>query len=223
MESKIILESENENRDVKSILIYLLLFYFVWTLKELWLVKSIYSFDETTSAYFTAAVKVSAWIVPVWLYIKYYLNTKPIDYLEMNVNVKKGLFWGSVLSSLIGLRFAIEVYILNKQAFNFSLPLDSYLNIFLLAGITEEIVFRGLILKEINKRIIFWKANLITALLFLAIHYPIWIYHGEFFDLWGHIYVFLLGLIFGFVYKKTGSLWSVVILHSFHNLFVIIS
>ncbi|WP_258041128.1 CPBP family intramembrane glutamic endopeptidase, partial [Lysinibacillus sphaericus] len=35
-----------------------------------------------------------------------------------------------------------------------------------------------------------------------------------------HIYVFVLGLLFGFVYKKTGSLWSVIILHALHNFFV---
>ncbi|WP_232362172.1 CPBP family intramembrane glutamic endopeptidase, partial [Bacillus thuringiensis] len=84
-------------------------------------------------------------------------------------------------------------------------------------------VFRGLILQEISKRLPFWNANLITAFLFLAIHYPIWIYNGDFLNLWSQIYVFLLGLIFGFVFKKTGSLWSVVILHSFHNFFVSIT
>lgn len=222
MEPKLNVETEGKIGEVKTIILYLLIFYCVWAFKELWLVKNIHSFDETTSAFLTALVKISVWIVPVLIYIKYYLNTNPIDYLKMKVNVKKGLFWGVVLSLLIGVRFTFEIYILNKQAFNFSLPLDSYLNVFLLAGITEEIVFRGLILQEINKRLTFWKANVITALLFLVIHYAIWIYNGEFFDLWGHIYVFLLGLIFGFVYKKTGSLWSVVILHSFHNFFVII-
>jgi uncharacterized protein len=192
MEPKLNFENEVKISEVKIIISYLFLFYFVWALKELWLVKYIHLFDETTSAFLTALVKISIWIVPALLYIKYYLNTNPIDYLKMNVNVKKGIFWGVVLSLLFGLRFAFEVYILNKQTFNFSLPLDSYLNVFLLAGITEEIVFRGLILQEINKRMAFWKANVITALLFLVIHYAVWIYNGEFFDLWGHIYVFFL-------------------------------
>ncbi len=95
----------------------------------------------------------------------------------MNLNVKKGLYWGVILSSLVGLRFAIEVYLFNNETFHFVLPLDSYLDGFLVVGITEELVFRGFILKEINKRISFWKANGITALLFLFIHYPIWIHN----------------------------------------------
>lgn len=222
MESKSIFKGETKFSDVKALIIYLLIFYFVWTFKELSLVKYIHSFDDTISAFLEALVKITIWIVPAWIYIKYYLNANPINYLKMNVNVKKGLFWGLVLSLLIGLYFTIEVYILNKQAFNFSLPLDSYLNTFIMAGITEEIVFRGLIMQEINKRMAFWKVNVITALLFLFIHYPIWIYNGEFF-IWGsHLNIFFLGLLFGFMYKKTGSLWSVVLLHSFYNFFLIV-
>jgi uncharacterized protein len=223
MEPKLTLENQAKTSDVKAILLYLFLFYFAWSLKELWLVEYIHLFNETIAAFLTALVKISVWILLAWLYIKYYLNISPANYLKINVNVKKGVFWGGLLSLLLGLRFVFEVYVLHKQTFHFALPLDSYLNVFLLAGITEEIVFRGFILQEINKRMSFWKANVITSLLFLVIHYAVWIYNGEFFDLWGHMYVFILGLIFGYVYRKTTSLWSVVILHSFHNLFVIIS
>ncbi|WP_410429712.1 type II CAAX prenyl endopeptidase Rce1 family protein [Metabacillus litoralis] len=71
----------------------------------------------------------------------------------------------------------------------------------------------------------FWKANIVTAFLFLVIDYPIWTYNAEFFEFFiagSHIYVFVIGLLFGFAYKKTGSLWSVVLLHAFHNFFVTI-
>jgi len=86
-----------------------------------------------------------------------------------------------------------------------------------MAGLAEEIVFRGLILQEFNKKLAFWKANIMTALLFLVIHYPIWIYNDFIFQFGSHIYIFLIGLLFGFVFKKTGSLWTVILLHAFHN------
>lgn len=220
MESKISIESKGEISDLKIMIRYIFIFYLVWSIKELWLRQYIYSFDETTSAFMEALVKCFIWIVPAWLYIKYYLSTNPTDYLKINANVKKGLFWGIVLSLLVGLYFAFETYIFNQQSFHFSLSINDYLNGFVVAGIAEEIVFRGLILQEINKRVAFWKANVITALLFLVIHYPFWIYNESIFDFGTHIYVVLLGLLFGFVYKKTGSLWSVVLLHAFHNFFV---
>ncbi|MFJ3387708.1 MULTISPECIES: lysostaphin resistance A-like protein [unclassified Lysinibacillus] len=123
---------------------------------------------------------------------------------------------------LVGLYFAFETYMINQQSFQFSLSIDDYLNGFLMAGNAEEIVFRGLILQEINKKMAFWKANVMTALLFLVIHYPVWIYNEKFFHFGTHVYVFILGLLFVLVYKKTGSLWSVIILHALHNFFVTI-
>jgi membrane protease YdiL (CAAX protease family) len=192
-------------------------------LKELWVIKYFHLFSETTFAYLNALAKVLVWIVPAWSYVKYFLNTNPMDYFNMKNNIKKGLFWGFILSLLFGLwRFIISVYLVKQGKVHFLLPLDSYIDGFLLVGITEEMVFRGLILTEINKRISFWKANVVTALLFLFIHYPIWIYHGTFFHFGSHVFIFLLGLIFGYIYKKTGSLWSVVILHSFYDFFIYI-
>ncbi|WP_430791466.1 CPBP family intramembrane glutamic endopeptidase [Virgibacillus flavescens] len=69
----------------------------------------------------------------------------------------------------------------------------------------------------------FWKANSITSLLFASIHIPIWLYKGLFefpYILNAILTTFVLGIIFGFIYKKTNSLWSVIIIHSMYNLLV---
>ncbi|WML51694.1 type II CAAX endopeptidase family protein [Neobacillus sp. PS3-12] len=220
METKLSVESEAKIYRVRTLILYLLGFYFVWALKELWIINYFQLFGGTTYALLNALAKVLVWIVPIWIYVKYYLNINPMNYFNMNINVKKGLIWGVILSLLVGLYYTIVVYLVNHRTFHFLLPLDDYLDEFLVVGITEEMVFRGLILKEISNRMSFWKANVMTSLLFLLIHYPIWIHHGEFFNFWNHPYIFLIGLIFGFIYKKTGSLWSVVLLHSFYDLFV---
>lgn len=209
--------TKEKNSDVSILIGYLILFYLAWTIKELWLIEYIYSFGEIISPLLEALVKSLIWIVPAWIYIKLYLHSIPISFLKMNVNVKKGLLWGIFLSLLLGAFLILEAYLFNGVSFHFSLSFDDYLNTLLMAGLAEEIVFRGLILQELDKRMTFWKANLITALLFLVIHYPIWIYNDIIFQSGSHIYVFIIGLLFGFVYKKTGSLWSVIILHAFHN------
>jgi len=208
---------KDKNRDVNIMVGYLVLFYLAWTIKELWLIEYIYSFGEIISPLLEALIKSLLWIVPVWIYIKFYLHSSPISYLKMDTNVKRGLLWGVVLSLLLGLCLILEAYIFNGVSFHFSLSFDDYLNTFLMAGLAEEIVFRGLVLQELNKRLAFWKANVITALLFLVIHYPIWIYNDIIFQFGSHIYVIFIGLLFGFVYKKTGSLWSVILMHAFHN------
>ena len=97
------------------------------------------------------------------------------------------------------------------------------LNIILLVGITEEIVFRGFLLKKLMNSFKFWIANTITSVLFVSIHFPIWFYKGlyEFPSiLTASLTVFILRVIFGYVYKKSGSLWSVIVIHSLYNLLV---
>jgi uncharacterized protein len=220
MEINLNIDCKSKISGVKTLILYLLGFYFVWALKELWVINYFHIFGETVFALLNMMAKILIWIIPSWIYVKYHLNENPMNYFNINTNVKKGLFWGSILSLLVGLYFTIEVYLINQETFHFLIPLDSYLDGFLVVGITEEMVFRGLILKEINKKIPFWKANVITSLLFLMIHYPIWIHNGEFINLWNHPIIFLIGITFGFIYKKTGSLWSVILLHSFYDFFV---
>ncbi|MCI0766701.1 type II CAAX endopeptidase family protein [Bacillus sp. TL12] len=202
---------------------YLFFFYCTWTLKELWLIQYIYGFNDQIVPFFSAFFKITIWIIPVLVYIKGFLHEKPLDYMKLNINIFKGCSWGVFLSLLMGLRFIIEVYVVKQQTFNVFSNSNNYLNVFLIAGLTEEIVFRGFILNELTKRFTFLRANVITAFLFLIVHYPAWFYSGELFDLWYHFYIFSLGLLFGYIYKEVNSLWTVIILHSFHNLFVIIS
>ncbi|OTY23611.1 MULTISPECIES: CPBP family intramembrane glutamic endopeptidase [Bacillus cereus group] len=202
---------------------YLFLFYFIWTLKELWLVKYIGMFSTYYVPLETAFLKILIWVIPVWLFIKYKHHEKPVKYLKLDSNIFRGWVWGISLSLLLGLRFVIEVYVVKNTNFNFNLHLNDYLNTVIIAGFAEEIVFRGFILKEFNKRFSFWKANSITTFLFLFVHYPAWFYTGELSHIWNHIYIFLIGLFFGYVFKETKSLWAVIFLHLFHNLFVIIS
>jgi len=219
-EANLIITNKEKNNDVKTMIVFLLIFYFLWTIKELWLIDYIYAYGEIISPLIEALVKGVVWIFPTWLYIKYYLHNDPFGYLKMNVNVFKGLFWGVILSLLFAFYFIFQTYIINQQSFQFSLSLDDYLNGFIMAGVAEEIVFRGFILQELDKRLAFWKANIITAVLFLVVHYPIWIYNDIIFQFGSHLYVFLLGLLFGFVFKKSGSLWAVILLHAVHNFFV---
>ena len=42
MESQLSIESKVKNNDVKSMIGFLLLFYLVWAIKELWLIDYIY-------------------------------------------------------------------------------------------------------------------------------------------------------------------------------------
>ena len=87
------------------------------------------------------------------------------------------------------------------------------IDIAILAPLFEEIIFRGLLLRNILKKIKPWKAILITALLFAFVH----------FNLYQFTTAFLLGLLLGWAYYKTRSLYVVILGHGIHNFIVIMA
>lgn len=214
------MENEQKLNHINPIIWFIFLFNIFWICGQILFVEYIHILGDPASVLLNAGIKIIVYVFSALLYIKFVLNREPLQYLKLNQHIRKGLFYGIGLSLLLGLYFTYQSGRLASGNFDFTLSFDDYLNVFLLAGITEEIVFRGLILQEINKKISFWKANLITSFLFLIIHFPTWMLTGVFSNFWAHIYVFSGGLVFGFLFKKTNSLWTVIILHSFHNLFV---
>ncbi|MFD2045545.1 CPBP family intramembrane glutamic endopeptidase [Ornithinibacillus salinisoli] len=119
--------------------------------------------------------------------------------------------------------FVVLNLLILKNEFNFNLGFNSWLNIIILVGIVEELVFRGFLLKKLTETYTFWKANMVTSSLFVSIHFPIWFYKGLFEtpSIFNAIFtVFIIGFIFGVIYKRTNSLWSVIIIHSMYNLFL---
>ncbi len=70
----------------------------------------------------------------------------------------------------------------------------------------------------------FWRANLASSSLFALIHFPGWFALGNFssplvvVDALG---ILAFGIVFGWVMKKTGSLWPAYVLHVLNNLLVV--
>ena len=92
-----------------------------------------------------------------------------------------------------------------------STPLDLILNLIIVAftpAICEELLFRGVIQKEVNK----YLANphvgvLITSIIFSAVHMSIEGFPSR----------LLLGIVLGYSYHYTKNLWYPVLLHLFNN------
>ena len=78
-------------------------------------------------------------------------------------------------------------------------------------AIGEELIFRGVVLNGMRQRFSTVKAVLISATLFM-------LFHGNLQQL---IYPFVLGIVLGFVFTRTGSLMLSIILHLVNNFIVI--
>lgn len=85
------------------------------------------------------------------------------------------------------------------------------LNLFILAiiaGLAEEVFFRGCLQQIIQKIVINKHATIwITAFIFSAIH----------FQFYGFVPRLLLGALLGYLYIWSGSIWIPIIIHTLHN------
>ena len=204
--------------------IYFILFYALWCIRELWLTQFLDLMNPIPRAMTSAVIKIVIWVIPVILLVKIMENNNPFSYLRLRHTSRKSLKWTVLVSFALIFYFVINLIVLRNNI-DFQLGFHEWLNMILLVGITEEIVFRGFLLRKLLDSFSFWMANTIIAFLFVSIHFPIWFYKGLFespYILSSILTVFVLGLIFGFVYKKSNSLWSVIILHSLYNLLVLL-
>jgi uncharacterized protein len=171
----------------------------------------------------SAVVKVVIWIIPVLLLVKIMEKDGPFSYLGLRHNFITGLKWAGWGSLVFISYFVILHFAILDNNVDFRIGFNEWLNTILLVGLIEEIVFRGFLLRKLLDSFRFWIANTITSLLFVSIHFPIWFYKGLFefpYILTASLTAFILGIIFGYVYKKSGSLWSVIVIHSLYNLLV---
>jgi membrane protease YdiL (CAAX protease family) len=108
----------------------------------------------------------------------------------------------------------------------------SYTGLFLLVTLLnsflEEGLFRGIMLPQFMRRMAFWQANALQAALFGLWHLPLaiegWVSgNGTASDaLGGGAELFVAtstaGLVFGYLYYRTGSLWAPWLAHTIDNL-----
>ena len=85
--------------------------------------------------------------------------------------------------------------------------------IVIIAPITEEILFRGLIFNFLREKISITSSIIIQALLFGIIHL----------NKFQGLFAFAAGILFGIIYVWTKSIWSVIILHALNNFLAVVS
>ncbi len=160
-------------------------------------------------------VYVFVFNAPVILYLKYKDKVNPFEFLKLNKNIKKGLTTGLLISFLFVAALVIKNFILGFESVNFNIGLLWIVG--LLVGLFEEIPFRGFIFQKLSKRMSFMIANIITTILFVSIHLPVWIYTNA--NLASSIpSVFVVSLILGYLFEEYDSLWVPILCHAVFNL-----
>jgi len=220
----LITDKSIRQKRMRVLIIYILIFFTVWTIYELVFSTNVYSNNDVLNIIVKNSIKYIVWTVPVFILLKYIYKTNPISYLKLNSNAIRGLIWGIVIGIFIVIYHVIRNYIMGDGKFDFNIDIYTWIHRIILIGLTEEIVFRGFILQKLQEGIEFKYANAISSVLFVLIHFPKWYMSGilsfekiTYFIL-STAFVLGFGLLQGYVLKRTKSLWACMIIHSFNNL-----
>ena len=208
------------------IFLFYMAFWAVWCIRELWLRPILLaSFGEWGFEVFGTISKLLVWTLPAAFCVRYYQNDVLLSWREMLTTKVKWFNYFLVLLGFIAYN-VIGVFVLNG---NFTVSpnfrISSLVGAVLFVGITEEAVFRGFFLNVLLKKMKTWCAVLLTALLFLLIHFPIWIYKGILLSTFlsgGFLLVVVLSIIFSWTFIKSKNIFVPIMLHMSWNLLVIL-
>ena len=210
-----------------KILIFYLLLLAIWSFRELLLEPIIRGrLGDLEAELVGEFIKLIVWALPAALLISYYKNDMYITLREM-FTTKVGIlpflliFLGFLTTNLVG-------SLINKGSIIISRPdpLSSVVGTVVFVGITEEMVFRGFFQNALMKKVKYTYALAASSLMFVVIHFPIWIQKGMFsglFPVLGNcVSIFCLSLVFGWTFMKSRNIIVPICLHMSWNLFVIL-
>ena len=119
---------------------------------------------------------------------------------------------------LIGGRLITQGNIAVSENFRYS---DLIMVLFV--GITEEMVFRGWLLNVTISEKRKWFSIIINAIMFMLIHFPIWIVSGKFISSFVNLdfmIVPILSIIFSWTFIKSKNIWIPITLHMYWDLLI---
>jgi membrane protease YdiL (CAAX protease family) len=205
---------------IKVIIISYIVFLSGWTFRVVCIDLS--TLNEYVSWAIGFIIHAVWWLLFALFFIKRYDKDLKISFKEM-VTTKPKL---KILLPLLAFAivYNLGLYFFNSNGFGTKMKLYDLIITVLTVGIFEESVFRGWFFNSIAHFTSERKANLISAALFLFIHYPSWISQGN--DVLTiiskSIIIYVLGLIFGWAFRKNKSIWTGTIFHSFWDLITFI-
>ena len=217
--------SDTPGVPAKAFVIYVVAFFVIWTLRATVFIR----IDEGIESgvlknVYSNAAKFLIWVVPVFITLGVW-RLRPFTYLKLTTPPnKKGLMIGAVVTLLWFCLVVLgEALISGRNAGSMlaarSAAWPSVLVGVFFSPISEEILCRGFFLNRLSESLSFWKANLISALLFMFAHWPYWVSKNGFATrvIKDSVNVFLLGCLFGWLMKKTNSLWPAIGAHIANN------
>lgn len=117
------------------------------------------------------------------------------------------LLWGILLVAAVSVVLEPLMALLPEVPDVYGRGFWTFVTLVVAAPLFEEVIFRGIILESTRLRYGVVAAWLVSSLIFGLVHMnPAVVVNAS-----------VMGLVLGFIYIASGSLWSVIILHAFNN------
>ncbi len=214
-----------QQHSAREILLFILCFFAVWTVRATYL----YAIDDTIASdalrtVYSVAVKLLLWAAPACGFAYWVRRASPCRYLGLSA-MSTARQWirylaiiGLFLSALVVFQAFTDGKRLALAGIQTMITLPALLSA-ILSPVIEELLFRGLFLKELAGLLPRWAANLLTSLLFAGIHLPFWLSHGgvNVAMLTNTGGVFIFGLFAGWLYLRSASIWPSSLAHIANN------
>jgi uncharacterized protein len=199
--------------------IYYVVFYAAWMF-----VRTYLNVDSQTVFWglWNVLAKIVIWVLPVILYIKRVEKDDWVTFLKLNKKIENWRWFVIPLVLLVIYLVLANIVIFKQPFFHIKSGFSEWLNAVIFAGMIEEFLFRGFFLNKLASRMKFWRANLVTTIMFILIHYPLWLsLHYSALDIAiNSVYIGIISFTIGYIWKKTNSLWGPMLFHTSNNFFV---
>lgn len=214
-----------KQKKIKFLIIYVIAFYALWAFNELLVFVKLNLIIENEIAFAfieSGIIKNLVWTLPAIFLISYFKSDVYINLKEM---FSAKVTWIKYLPLFIIFTACIVVSAIfqtGKLEIASSFGIDELI-VVLFVGLTEEMVFRGWLLNATINEDKKWKYILINAIMFLAIHFPIWISNGIFissFTSLGFLQIIILSIIFSCTFIKSESILVPIALHMYWDLLI---
>jgi membrane protease YdiL (CAAX protease family) len=208
---------------VTHLAIYTVIFFAVWSIKEL-IIRGELSerFDTLSFEVITTTIKLLVWTLPAILLIRHFQDDMWISLKEMFTTKPQWVNEALIVAIvLVGIPLRAW-FTFGKLAIHPDYIPATLIGAVIFVGITEETVFRGFLLNATLKKMQLWPAIALNSVLFTLIHYPIWIHYG--YDLikilTNSIGIMALSAIFAYSFVKAKNILVPIAIHMMNNLLV---
>ena len=203
--------------------IYIAVFLLVWSLRATVFIHIDESIESAAwRNVYSNVVKFAVWVLPALITLRVW-GLRPLIYTKLTTRLdKRGSILGAIVAVVWLSLVVLVAAVLSHRSVETILLQPEWLSILIgvfFSPICEEILFRGFFLNQLNESFSFRKSSVLSALLFMLVHWPYWVSKFGFSAgvIKDSINVVLLGCLFGWLMKKSNSLWPAIGMHIANN------